>query len=72
MPRYSEFQNVSHNVLFNYFNISLQHTSPAEESNVNTEIELVLLSDGQTTSTDELQTIRGSLAVNSPSSSKKT
>ena len=68
-PRYTESQNVPHKVLFDYFHLTPQHTSPSEKSNVNAEIELVPLTDGQTTATDELQTILDPSSVTSPSSS---
>ena len=58
-----------HNVLFDYFNLTPQHTSPSEESNVNAENEFVPLTHGQTTSTDELQTILDPLSFTSPTSS---
>ena len=68
-PRYSESQNVPHNVWLDYFKLTPQHTLPADESNINAEIELVPFTDGQTTSSDELQTIRDPLSVTSRSSS---
>ncbi|XP_037811390.1 uncharacterized protein K02A2.6-like [Lucilia sericata] len=69
-PRYSESENIAANdVLFDYFNLTAQQTPPRDQNMRDNEIEYVPLTDGQTTSTDELQPVQDPLLVTSPSGS---